>query len=113
VVGVCVAGFASFIPIGDLARLVNIGTLLAFVIVCAGVWILRVRHPKMERPFKTPLVPLVPILGILSAVYLMSRLTLVTWTVMIVWLLIGLVIYFGYSMKHSKVQALPVASEGD
>ena len=67
-----------------------------------------------EWPYpKTPLVPLVPILGILSAVYLMSRLTLVTWTVMIVWLLIGLVIYFGYSMKHSKVQALPAASEGD
>ena len=109
--------FAAIMPaifnIDVLSQLVNIGTLLAFTIVCAGVWILRVRHPKMERPFKTPLVPLVPILGILSAVYLMSRLTLVTWTVMIVWLLIGLVIYFGYSMKHSKVQALPVASEGD
>ena len=109
--------FAAIMPaifnIDVLSQLVNIGTLLAFTIVCAGVWILRVRHPKMERPFKTPLVPLVPILGILSAVYLMSRLTLVTWTVMIVWLLIGLVIYFGYSMKHSKVQALPVASKGD
>ena len=109
--------FAAIMPaifnIDVLSQLVNIGTLLAFTIVCAGVWILRVRHPKMERPFKTPLVPLVPILGIVSAVYLMSRLTLVTWTVMIVWLLIGLVIYFGYSMKHSKVQALPVASEGD
>jgi APA family basic amino acid/polyamine antiporter len=109
--------FAAIMPaifnIDVLSQLVNIGTLLAFTIVCAGVWILRVRHPKMERPFKTPLVPLVPILGIISAVYLMSRLTLVTWTVMIVWLLIGLVIYFGYSMKHSKVQALPVASEGD
>ncbi len=61
----------------------NIGTLLAFTIVCAGVWVLRVRHPEMQRPFKTPLVPLVPILGILSAVYLMSRLALITWIVMI------------------------------
>jgi APA family basic amino acid/polyamine antiporter len=69
----------------------------------------------MKRPFKTPLVPLVPILGIVSALYLMSRLALITWAVMIGWLLIGLVIYFSYSVKHSKVQALPVtqAVEGD
>jgi APA family basic amino acid/polyamine antiporter len=109
--------FAAIMPaifnIDVLSQLVNIGTLLAFTIVCAGVWILRVRHPKMDRPFKTPLVPLVPILGIGSAVYLMSRLSLTTWTVMIVWLLIGLVIYFGYSVKHSKVQALPASSQGD
>jgi basic amino acid/polyamine antiporter, APA family len=109
--------FAAIMPaifnIDVLSQLVNIGTLLAFTIVCAGVWILRVRHPKMERPFKTPLVPLVPILGIGSALYLMSRLSLITWTVMIAWLLVGLVIYFGYSVKHSKVQALPTAAEGD
>jgi APA family basic amino acid/polyamine antiporter len=103
----------AFFNIDNLAELVNIGTLLAFTIVCAGVWILRLRHPDMHRPFKTPLVPLVPILGILSAVYLMTRLLLFTWEVMIGWLLVGLVIYFGYSLKHSKVQALPVASEGD
>ena len=82
-------------------------------IVCAGVWILRVRHPNMERPFKTPLVPLVPILGIGSALYLMSRLSLVTWSVMIIWLLVGLVIYFTYSVKHSKVQALVADAEAD
>jgi APA family basic amino acid/polyamine antiporter len=109
--------FAAIMPaifnIDVLSQLVNIGTLLAFTIVCAGVWILRVRHPKMERPFKTPLVPLVPILGIVSALYLMSRLSLVTWSVMIIWLLIGLVIYFTYSIKHSKVQALPASTEGD
>ena len=70
---------------------------------------------SMERPFKTPFVPLVPILGILSAVYLMTRLMLFTWEVMIGWLLIGLVIYFGYSLKHSKVQRLPEAQtvQGD
>ncbi len=109
--------FAAIMPavfnIDVLSQLVNIGTLLAFTIVCAGVWVLRVRHPKMERPFKTPLVPLVPVLGILSAVYLMSRLSKFTWEVMIVWLLIGLVIYFGYSVKNSKVQALPGVQEGD
>ena len=105
----------AFFNIDVLSELVNIGTLLAFTIVSAGVWVLRVRHPQMERPFKTPLVPLVPILGILSAVYLMTRLMLFTWEVMIGWLIIGLVIYFGYSLKHSKVQRLPVAEtvQGD
>ena len=109
--------FAAIMPaifnIDVLSQLVNIGTLLAFTIVSAGVWVLRVRHPQMERPFKTPLVPLVPILGILSALYLMSRLSLFTWEVMIVWLLIGLVIYFSYSIKHSKVQTLVQRAEAD
>jgi basic amino acid/polyamine antiporter, APA family len=96
----------AFLPIDKLSELVNIGTLLAFTIVSAGVWVLRVRHPEMHRPFKTPLVPLVPILGILSAIFLMSRLALITWEVMIGWLLFGLIIYFSYSRKHSKVQKL-------
>jgi APA family basic amino acid/polyamine antiporter len=105
----------AFFNIEVLSELVNIGTLLAFTIVSAGVWVLRVRHPHMERPFKTPFVPLVPILGILSAVYLMTRLMLFTWEVMIVWLVLGLVIYFGYSRRHSKVQQLPEpqAVQGD
>jgi APA family basic amino acid/polyamine antiporter len=72
-----------------------------------------VRHPDLHRPFKTPLVPLVPILGILTAGYLMSQLARITWIVMISWLLVGLVIYFGYSIRHSKVQKLPMAAEGD
>src|SRR5208282_4396186 len=109
-VGVVVAILPAFLPINRLAELVNIGTLLAFTIVCAGVWILRVRHPDLARPFKTPFVPVVPILGILTAVYLMTKLPLFpTWTAMICWMLIGLVIYFGYSVRHSKVQALPDA----
>jgi len=112
-VGVVVAMLPAFLPLDRLAELVNIGTLLAFTIVCAGVWVLRVRHPDLHRPFKTPLVPLVPILGMVTAVYLMTNLPLITWTVMIIWLLIGLVIYFGYSIRHSKVQKLPVAQEGD
>jgi APA family basic amino acid/polyamine antiporter len=113
VVGSIVAIMPAFLNIDILSDLVNIGTLLAFTIVCAGVWVLRVRHPEMERPFKTPLVPLVPILGIVTALFVMSRLPLLTWMVMIGWLLIGLVIYFGYSIKHSKVQKMENAAEGD
>jgi len=112
-VGAVVAILPAFLTVGRLAELVNIGTLLAFTIVCAGVWVLRVRHPDLHRPFKTPFVPLVPILGIITAVYLMSNLPLITWEVMIGWLLVGLVIYFGYSIRHSKVQKLPRAQEGD
>jgi Amino acid transporters len=106
VVGAFAAIMPAFLDIDRLAQLVNIGTLLAFTIVSAGVWVLRVRHPELPRPFKTPLVPLVPILGIVSALYLMSNLSALTWEVMIGWLLFGLIIYFGYSVKHSKVQKL-------
>ena len=113
VVGAIVAIMPGFLPIDRLAELVNIGTLLAFTIVCAGVWVLRVRHPDMHRPFRTPLVPLVPILGIITALYLMTNLPLITWMVMFGWLLVGLIIYFGYSVKHSKVQALSIADEAD
>ena len=104
VVGTIVAFLPALLPIDKLAELVNMGTLLAFAIVSAGVWILRVRHPDLERPFRTPLVPLVPILGVLSAFYLMANLPMLTWIVVIVWLIIGLVIYFTYSTRHSKVQ---------
>jgi APA family basic amino acid/polyamine antiporter len=113
IVGAVVAVMPAFKDIDFLSDLVNIGTLLAFTIVCAGVWVLRVRHPELERPFKTPLVPLVPILGIVTALFVMSRLPLITWEVMIGWLAVGLVIYFGYSIRHSKVQALENAPEGD
>src|ERR1700733_3470744 len=111
VFGIFAAIMPAFLPIDNLADLVNIGTLLAFTIVCAGAWVLRVRHPDLHRPFKTPLVPLVPILGILSAGYLMTQLAFITWAVMIGWLLFGLVIYFGYSLKHSKVQQLPAGTK--
>jgi APA family basic amino acid/polyamine antiporter len=104
--GAFAAIMPAFLPIDKLSELVNIGTLLAFTIVCAGVWVLRVRQPNLPRPFKTPFVPVVPILGMLTALYLMSRLALITWTVMIGWLFLGLIIYFGYSTKHSKVQKL-------
>ncbi len=103
-VGIIVAFLPALLPIDKLSQLVNMGTLLAFTIVCAGVWILRRRNPELHRPFKTPLVPLVPILGILSAFYLMIKLPLLTWSVLIIWLLIGLVIYFSYSVRHSRVR---------
>jgi basic amino acid/polyamine antiporter, APA family len=109
VVGTIVAFLPALLPIDKLAALVNMGTLLAFTIVCAGVWILRRRHPDLHRPFKTPLVPVVPILGICSAFYLMIKLPLITWEVLVIWLVIGLGIYFGYSIKHSKVQAMSPA----
>jgi APA family basic amino acid/polyamine antiporter len=104
VVGVLVAFCPAVLPIDRLAELVNMGTLLAFAIVSAGVWILRRRLPHLHRPFKTPLVPLVPILGILTALYLIWSLPALTKEVVVVWLIIGLGIYFTYSVKHSKVQ---------
>jgi APA family basic amino acid/polyamine antiporter len=102
-VGLFVAVFASVIPIGILGELVSIGTLLAFVIVCAGVWVLRYKEPNLPRPFKTPMVPLVPILGIVVSLYLMASLPGDTWLRLIVWLVIGLAIYFSYGRHHSKV----------
>ncbi len=105
-VGCFVAVFAALIPIGILGELVSIGTLLAFIIVCAGVWVLRVRRPDLPRPFKTPMVPLVPILGILISFGLMYSLPIDTWIRLGVWLVIGMVIYFGYGRHHSRVQKL-------
>jgi APA family basic amino acid/polyamine antiporter len=104
VMGLFVAVFGALIPISDLSKLVSIGTLLAFIIVCAGVWILRVRRPELHRPFKTPLVPIVPILGMVVAFYLMASLPATTWYRLIGWLIIGMFIYFFYGRKHSKVQ---------
>ncbi|MGB8768659.1 MAG: amino acid permease [Candidatus Korobacteraceae bacterium] len=105
-VGIFVAIFAALVPIEILGELVSIGTLLAFVIVCAGVWILRVRRPHLHRPFATPLVPLVPILGIVISFALMASLPWDTWLRLIIWLVIGMFIYFGYGRHHSKVQKL-------
>ncbi len=104
IVGSFVAVFAALIPIDVLGELVSIGTLLAFVIVCAGVWVLRKKNPDLPRPFKTPWVPLVPILGIVISLVLMAGLPLSTWLRLIIWLIVGLVLYFTYGKKHSRVQ---------
>jgi APA family basic amino acid/polyamine antiporter len=103
-VGTFVAVFAALIPIDILGELVSIGTLLAFVIVCAGVWLLRVKRPDLPRAFKTPLVPLVPILGIVVSLGLMASLPGSTWLRLVIWLVVGMVIYFTYGKKHSRVQ---------
>jgi len=99
--GLFVAVMAALLPLRVLAELVNIGTLLAFVIVCAAVLIMRYLHPEAERPFRAPFVPLVPILGILSCLLLMFSLPWENWTRLFVWLLIGFAIYFGYGRYHS------------
>ncbi len=103
-VGTFVAVLAASLPINVLDEMVSIGTLLAFVIVCAGVWLIRRRDPDMERPFKTPWVPVVPILGILISLAMMVSLTGLTWIRLAVWLVIGMFIYFGYGRHHSRVQ---------
>ncbi len=104
VVGLFISVFAGLLPISILGDLVNIGTLFAFVIVCAGVWILRKKRPELSRPFKTPLVPLVPVLGIAVSLLLMLMLPWDTWLRLIVWLVIGMGIYFGYSRKQNRFQ---------
>ena len=101
--GIVAAVMAGLFPIGLLGELVSIGTLLAFVIVCAGVIALRYKSPNLARPFRTPLVPLVPILGILICGYMMYSLPAATWERLIYWMILGLVIYFTYSRKHSKL----------
>ena len=96
--------FAAFAPISVVGAMTSIGTLFAFVIVCGGILIMRKTQPFVPRPFKTPLVPLIPVLGILTNLFLMSGLGWSNWARLIVWLAIGLMIYFGYSLSHSVVQ---------
>jgi APA family basic amino acid/polyamine antiporter len=101
--GVFAGVFAGLLPISLLGELVSIGTLLAFVIVCAGVLVLRYKEPERPRPFRTPFVPIVPLLGIASCVYLMKALPIDTWARLLVWLLLGFAIYFLYGKKHSRL----------
>src|SRR5215475_8294326 len=104
-VGLLAAIVGSVTPIDDIGKMVNIGTLLAFVIVCIAVTILRIKNPGQERPFRTPLVPFVPILGIMFNGYMMYKLGWVNWARLIIWLALGMVVYFSYSAKHSRVRA--------
>jgi len=99
-----VAPFSAFLPLSIVGHMTSIGTLFAFVIVCAGVWVMRVKNPDAPRPFKTPLVPLVPILGIVWNFAMMYSLGWSNWLRLIVWLVIGQVIYFTYSRTHSHLR---------
>jgi APA family basic amino acid/polyamine antiporter len=101
--GLCVAVLAGTLPIDVLSELVNIGTLLAFVIVCAAVLVMRRTNPDAERPFRAPLVPLVPILGMGFCLMLMFSLPWENWLRLVIWLGIGLCVYFLYGRRHSKL----------
>ncbi|MGW5332636.1 amino acid permease [Streptomyces bauhiniae] len=101
IVGVGAAAIAGFVPIGEAAELTNIGILLAFVVVCVAVIVLRYRRPDLPRAFRTPLMPFVPALGALFSLWLVTFLEWETWVRFAVWFLIGCVIYFGYSYRHS------------
>ncbi len=103
ITGVVAAVIAGAFPIGLLGELVSIGTLLAFVIVCGGIMMLRYRQPELARPFRTPWVPFVPIMGILICAGMMAFLPPDTWIRLVVWMAIGLAIYFGYGRSHSTL----------
>jgi APA family basic amino acid/polyamine antiporter len=116
-VGVAIALTAALTPIRQLEKMVNIGTLMAFVIVCAAVMVLRLRHPNVERPFRTPLLFVFGPLGILVNLTMMLFLPWVTWCAALVWMAVGLVIYFGYGWRHSHIGkrlrgAIPALASG-
>ena len=105
ITGSLVAVMAALVPISMLGELVSIGTLFAFIIVSIGVVVLRRTRPDLPRPFKVPFSPVLPILSALASLYLMYGLPLDTWARLIIWMAIGLVIYFAYSMRHSKLRS--------
>jgi APA family basic amino acid/polyamine antiporter len=102
ITGVIVAALAGFVPLGTLAELVNIGTLFAFVLVSIGVIILRRTRPDLERPFKVPFVRVLPIVSALACLYLMLNLPGETWLRFVIWMVIGVVLYFAYGRRHSR-----------
>jgi APA family basic amino acid/polyamine antiporter len=99
--GIIMLLLGGFIPLGELADTANIGTLGAFVVACIGVLVLRRTRPELKRPFRAPFGPLLPVLGVISCAYLMTRLGRTTWTAFVIWLVIGQLIYFGYSRRHA------------
>jgi APA family basic amino acid/polyamine antiporter len=111
-VGFSVAILSAALPLELLAELVNIGTLLAFVIVCGAVLIMRKTHPEAERPFRVPLFPLIPILGVVLCLLLMFSLPPANWLRLFGWLFVGLIIYFAYGRKHSIMEKMKGTEAG-
>ena len=105
--GVVVAVIATFVPLTELAELVNIGTLFAFVLVAVGVLVLRRTRPDLKRAFRCPGVPVVPVLAMLTSVYLMLNLPSATWIRFFVWMAIGLVVYFAHGARRSRLATDP------
>ncbi len=103
IVGIVAAGIAGFVPIGTAAELTNIGILLAFVVVCGAVIVLRYRSPEIPRTFRVPFMPVIPILGMLFSLALVTQLQPATWVRFAIWFLLGLVVYATYGYKHSKL----------
>lgn len=103
---------AAAVPLSELSELVSIGTLFAFTIVCVAVPVLRRTRPELHRPFRTPWVPLVPILGVVTCVWLMLNLPVVTWLRFLAWMAVGLVIYLAYGRRHSRLAPGTPASQG-
>ena len=95
---------AGFFPVRILGQLTCMGALLAFAIVCFGILVLRYKQPTLHRPFKTPFVPWIPLAGTIACIIQMIALPGVTWVQFVIWMVIGCVIYFAYSIKHSKVR---------
>jgi APA family basic amino acid/polyamine antiporter len=103
IVGVFVALIATFFPIGELAELVNVGTLFAFILVSLGVVVLRRKRPDLPRAFRVPLMPVLPILSALVSFYLMLNLSGETWLRFLIWMALGVIVYFAYGRSHSRV----------
>src|SRR5690606_8627060 len=101
--GIIAALIGGLLPLERLAELVNIGTLTAFTFVSVGVLVLRKTEPELKRPFKVPFTPWIPLLAILMNLFLMSRLDTITWTAFLIWVIIGVLIYFTFSRRHSNL----------
>ena len=96
--------FGAFVPVDIVGEMTSIGTLFAFILVCIGVWILRVKRPDLERAFKAPVVPITSTLGVVVCGAMIYGLGWTNWLRLIGWLVVGMVIYFGYSRRHSKLR---------
>jgi APA family basic amino acid/polyamine antiporter len=111
ITGLFVATFAAFANIAEVVDLTNIGTLFAFVLVSAGVLVLRRKEPGRVRPFRAPWVPLTPIISMAACLYLMLQLPRLTWIRFLIWLAIGLVVYLFYGSRHSRLRAAAARNE--